>query len=38
VIARIKACLAFLGVKHRGKARRLDFAYHAGVCRGLGST
>ena len=37
-IACIKACLAFLGVKHRGKARRLDFAYHAGVCRGLGST
>ena len=37
-IARAKAVLAFLGVKHRGKARRLDLAYHLGVCRGLGST
>lgn len=37
-IAFAKACLAFLGVKHRGKARQLDVAYHAGVCRGLRST
>jgi glycosyltransferase involved in cell wall biosynthesis len=37
-IAFAKACLAFLGVKHRGKARQLDLAYHAGVWRGLRST
>jgi GT2 family glycosyltransferase len=30
-----KACLAFLGVKNRGKARQLDLAYHAGAWRGL---
>jgi glycosyltransferase involved in cell wall biosynthesis len=34
-IAFSKACLAFLGVKHRGKARRIDFAFHLGVWRGL---
>jgi GT2 family glycosyltransferase len=34
-IAFAKACLAFLGVKHRGKARRIGLAYHVGVWRGL---
>jgi GT2 family glycosyltransferase len=34
-VAFAKACLAFLGVKHRGKARRIDLAYHVGVWRGL---
>lgn len=37
-IAFAKACLAFLGVKHRGKTRELDIAYHVGVWRGLRST
>jgi glycosyltransferase involved in cell wall biosynthesis len=34
-IAFLKTALAFLGVKHRGKARGLDLAYHHGFWRGL---
>lgn len=37
MIAFAKACLAFLGVKHRGKTRSLDFAYHYGFWKGLRS-
>ncbi len=37
LIALVKALLAFLGVKHRGKSRSLDLAYHYGFWRGLGS-
>lgn len=37
LIALVKAGLALLGVKHRGKARALDLAYHWGFYRGLGS-
>jgi glycosyltransferase involved in cell wall biosynthesis len=33
--ALLKAALAFVGVKHRGRARRLDLAYHWGVWRGM---
>lgn len=36
-IAFAKACLAFLGVKHRGKTRSLDVAYHYGFWKGLRS-
>lgn len=36
-IAAVKTGLAFLGVKHRGKTRRLDIAYHFGYWRGLAS-
>lgn len=36
-IAFAKACFAFLGVKHRGKTRSLDFAYHYGFWKGLRS-
>lgn len=35
--ALLKAALAFLGVKHRGRERRLDLAYHWGVWRGMGT-
>lgn len=34
-IALLKAFLAFLGVKHRGRGRSLDLAFHWGVWRGL---
>jgi glycosyltransferase involved in cell wall biosynthesis len=34
-IALAKTGLAFLGVKHRGKSRKLDLAYHHGVWKGL---
>ena len=34
-IALAKTVLAFLGVKHRGRARLLDLAYHYGVWKGL---
>jgi glycosyltransferase involved in cell wall biosynthesis/lysophospholipase L1-like esterase len=37
VIAAVKTMLAFLGVTHRGNARRLDVAYHRGYQRGLTS-
>ena len=33
--ALLKAALACLGVKHHGRARRLDLAYHWGVWRGM---
>jgi GT2 family glycosyltransferase len=36
-IAAVKTALAWAGVKHRGKARVLDFEYHAGYWRGLRS-
>jgi glycosyltransferase involved in cell wall biosynthesis len=35
MIALAKTCLAFLGVAHRGRARRIDLAYHWGAWRGL---
>jgi len=35
LIALGKAGLALLGVKHRGKARAIDLAYHRGFYRGL---
>lgn len=38
LIALWKAFLAFLGVKHQGKARAIDVAYHYGFWKGLGST
>jgi glycosyltransferase involved in cell wall biosynthesis len=38
LIALGKAVLAWLGVTHRGRARRLDVAYHWGVWRGLGES
>jgi glycosyltransferase involved in cell wall biosynthesis len=37
MIALGKTVLAFLGVKHRGRARKLDMAYHYGYWRGLRS-
>jgi glycosyltransferase involved in cell wall biosynthesis len=37
MIALGKTVLAFLGVKHRGRARKLDVAYHYGYWRGLRS-
>ena len=37
-IAFAKACLAFIGVKHRGKTRGIDLAYHVGVWRGFASS
>jgi GT2 family glycosyltransferase len=37
MIAFGKTVLAFLGVKHRGRARKLDVAYHYGYWRGLRS-
>jgi glycosyltransferase involved in cell wall biosynthesis len=36
-IALVKTVLAFFGVKHRGRARSLDLAFHHGVWRGLRS-
>ncbi|MGB8853830.1 MAG: glycosyltransferase [Pirellulales bacterium] len=35
MIALGKTVLAFLGVKHRGRTRKLDVAYHYGYWRGL---
>lgn len=35
MIALVKSLLAFLGVRHRGRARSLDLAYHHGYWRGL---
>jgi hypothetical protein len=32
-----KTALALIGVKHRGRARMLDFEYHNGFLRGLRS-
>ena len=37
MIAFRKTALAFLGVTHHGRARKLDVAYHHGFCRGLSS-
>lgn len=37
MIALGKTALAILGVKHRGRARKLDVAYHHGFWRGLSS-
>jgi glycosyltransferase involved in cell wall biosynthesis len=37
MIALGKTVLAFLGVKHRGRTRKLDAAYHYGYWRGLRS-
>lgn len=37
MIALSKVALAFLGVKHRGRARKLDVAFHHGYWRGLHS-
>jgi len=34
-IAAVKTALAWIGVKHRGKARMLDYEYHRGYWRGL---
>jgi glycosyltransferase involved in cell wall biosynthesis len=34
-IALGKTLLAFFGIKHRGKSRKLDLAYHYGVWKGL---
>jgi glycosyltransferase involved in cell wall biosynthesis len=34
-IAAMKTALAWMGVKHRGKARVLDIAYHQGFWRGV---
>jgi glycosyltransferase involved in cell wall biosynthesis len=34
-IAAVKTALAWVGVKHRGKARVLDYEYHRGYWRGL---
>jgi hypothetical protein len=36
-IAALKTVLAFLGVTHRDRARKLDVAYHYGYLRGLRS-
>lgn len=36
-IAAVKTALALVGVKHRGRARVLDFEYHYGFWRGLRS-
>lgn len=38
MIALAKACLAFIGVTHRGRTRSLDVAFHLGIWRGLRST